>query len=74
MVVMLVGLGHLRSDVGFLVLIESQARCVRGLKLLREQILYDKKMVRSLLAMRRGPFQLASNLDELILGCSTISA
>jgi hypothetical protein len=38
MVVVLGGLGQLRSDIEFLVLIESQARCVCGLELLREQI------------------------------------
>jgi hypothetical protein len=36
MVVVLGGLGQLRSDVEFLVRIESQASCVRGFELFRE--------------------------------------
>jgi hypothetical protein len=45
MVVVLGGLGQLRSDIEFPVLIESQASCRRGLQLLREQILYDEHVV-----------------------------
>jgi hypothetical protein len=45
MVVMLGGLGQLRCDVEFLVLIESQACCVGDLQLPREQILHDKHIV-----------------------------
>jgi hypothetical protein len=45
MVVMLGDLSKLRSDVEFLILIELQACCVRGLQLLREQILHDKHRV-----------------------------
>jgi hypothetical protein len=44
-VVVLGGLGQLRCDVGFLVLIKSQARCVCILKVLREHILHDKHIV-----------------------------
>jgi hypothetical protein len=40
MVVVLGGLGKLRSDIEFLILIESQACCVLGLQFLREQILH----------------------------------
>jgi hypothetical protein len=36
MVFVLSGLGQLRSDIEFLVLIESQACCVRGLEIFRE--------------------------------------
>jgi hypothetical protein len=36
MVVVLGGLGQLRSNIEFLVLIEPQACCVRGLELFRE--------------------------------------
>jgi hypothetical protein len=36
MIGVLSGLGHLRSDIKFLVLIESQACCMRGLQLFRE--------------------------------------
>jgi hypothetical protein len=36
MVVVIGGLGQLRSDIEFLVLIESQLCCVRGLELFRE--------------------------------------
>jgi hypothetical protein len=36
MIVVLSGLGQLRSDVEILVLIESQACCVRGPELFRE--------------------------------------
>jgi hypothetical protein len=36
MVAVLGGLGQLRSDIEFLVVIESQACCVRGLELFRE--------------------------------------
>jgi hypothetical protein len=46
MVVMHGGLSQLRSDLEFLILVESQVYCVRGLKLLREKILHDKHMVR----------------------------
>jgi hypothetical protein len=45
MVVVLGGLGQLRSDIGFLVLIESQVCCVCGFQQLREQILHDEHEV-----------------------------
>jgi hypothetical protein len=45
MVVMLGGPGQLRCDVEFLILIESQACCVRGFQPLCEQILHDKHTV-----------------------------
>jgi hypothetical protein len=44
-VVVLGVIGQLRSDVEFLILIKSQERCMRGLVLLREQILHDKHIV-----------------------------
>jgi hypothetical protein len=43
--VILGGLGQLRCDVEFLILVESQTCCVRGLQLLREQILHHKHIV-----------------------------
>jgi hypothetical protein len=45
MVVMLRGLGQLRCDVEFLIMIESQAWFVRDLQLLREKKLYGKHLV-----------------------------
>jgi hypothetical protein len=45
LVVMIGGEGQLRSDVELLVLIESQARWVQGLELLREQIFHDERVV-----------------------------
>jgi hypothetical protein len=45
MVVELGGLGQLRSNFEFLILRESEARCMCGIKLLREQILHDKHIV-----------------------------
>jgi hypothetical protein len=45
MVVVLSGLGQLRSDVEFLVLIESQTLCMRGLELFHEQILNDEHVI-----------------------------
>jgi hypothetical protein len=42
MVVMLGDLGQIRSDIEFLVVIESQACCMCGLELLREQIFNDE--------------------------------
>jgi hypothetical protein len=44
-VVVLGGLGQICSDIEFLVLIELQARFLRGLELLRGQILHDKDVV-----------------------------
>jgi hypothetical protein len=44
-VVVLDGLGQLRCDDEFLILVESQACCMSGLQLLREQILHDKHIV-----------------------------
>jgi hypothetical protein len=45
MVVVLGGLGQLRSDIEFLFHIESQACYMRGLELLREHILRDEHVV-----------------------------
>jgi hypothetical protein len=42
MIVVRGGLGQFRRDVEFLILIESQACCVRGLELLSEQILHNE--------------------------------
>jgi hypothetical protein len=46
MVVMLSGLGQFCCDVEFLILIESQACCARGIQHFREKILHDKHIVR----------------------------
>jgi hypothetical protein len=46
MVVVLGGLGQLRSYIEFLVHMESQACCMRGLELLREQIFHDEHVIR----------------------------
>jgi hypothetical protein len=38
-------LSQLRSDIYFLVLVESQACCVPGLEIFRKKILYDERVV-----------------------------
>jgi hypothetical protein len=75
-VVVLGGLGQLRCDVEFLILIESQARYMLGLKVLREQIIYDKHVVR--LHTRDAAWALPLHhfsciLDIPLLRCSTTS-
>jgi hypothetical protein len=60
-IVVLGGLGQHRNDVEFLVLIESQARCVRDLQLLREQILDGKNIIR--LHTRDATWALRLHLD-----------
>jgi hypothetical protein len=45
MVVMLGGLGQLRCDIEFLILMQSQACCMRGIQLLHKQIILERHIV-----------------------------
>jgi hypothetical protein len=60
MAVMLGVLSLLRGNVEFLILIESQARCVLGLKLLCEKILHVKHIV----GFHTGGFQTLDSVAE----------
>jgi hypothetical protein len=65
-VVALGELSLLRCDVEFLILIESQTRCMRGLELFCEQTLHDKYIVGLHTLDAARPFHLTGHSDVLL--------